>query len=299
MKQIPYSGPAFVKANGIDIIYDTFGDPGDPPIVLISGLSMQMIEWVERFCEMLASRGYYVIRYDNRDVGLSQKIDELGVPRIQDLFQKVARGEHIKVPYLLSDMADDAVGLLDALGIDSANFVGVSMGGMIAQEIAIHHPERMRSLTSIMSTTGDPNLPQAKPSAMTVVMTPMPLEKERYADAFVQVCRVLKGPSTSLDEPALRRLALRCFERGIHPAGVARQLAAIIASGSRKQALNGVKIPTLVIHGDSDPLVPVECGIDTANAIPGAKLKIIKGVGHELPPDIWKEVVDAISGIAC
>ncbi len=295
---VPYNGPAFVNANGIEIVYDTFGRSDDPPIVLISGLSMQMIEWVERFCQMLAGKGYWVIRYDNRDVGLSQKLDEAGIPRIQELLQKVSKGEDIKVPYLLSDMADDAVGLLDSLGIDSANFVGVSMGGMIAQEIAINHPSRVRTLTSIMSTTGDPHLPQAKPSAMAVVMTPMPREKDRYVNAFVKAYRYLKGPLTPLDEPAIRRLGIRCFERGIHPAGVVRQLAAIIASESRKEALKKVRIPTVVIHGDSDPLLPVECGIDTVNAIPGARIKILKGVGHELPPVVWEEVVDAIAGIA-
>ena len=294
---VRYSGPAVAKANGIDIIYDTFGNPESPPIVLISGLSMQMIEWVDRFCVMLAARGYWVIRYDNRDAGLSQKLDDAGLPKIQELLGKLAQGEDVGAPYMLSDMANDAVGLLDALGIGSANFVGVSMGGMIAQEIVIHHSERIRTLTSVMSTTGDTKLPQPEPRAMSVIMTPMPQDRDRYVDAFVRVCRELKGPSTPFDEPAIRRLGLRCFERGIHPAGVARQLAAIIASGSRKQALNKVRRPTLVIHGDSDPLVPVECGIDTADSVPEAKLKIIKGMGHELPVSVWDEVIDAIVDI--
>jgi pimeloyl-ACP methyl ester carboxylesterase len=288
---IPHSAEASVKANGIDIVYDTFGETSAPPMLLIMGLDCQLIAWDEEFCAALAGCGYWVIRFDNRDIGLSTKFDEAGIPDILAMMQ----GARIQPPYTLRDMAADAVGLLDALAIESAHVVGVSMGGMIAQEMAIHYPDRVRTLTSIMSTTGDPTLPPPRPEAAAILVTPAPTDREGYVEHSLQTWRVLNGPVFPIDEEGDRAVAGRSFDRGLSPAGTARQLAAILGSGSRKEALAAVRTPTLVIHGDADPLVPVEGGIDTAEAVPGAKILIIEGMGHNLPPAVAPQVIEAIA----
>lgn len=291
---ISQSEAAKAAVNGIEIAYDTFGNPADPPLLLIMGLGMQMIAWDEALCEQLAKKDYWVIRFDNRDVGLSTRLDHLGRPGLLSLILGLL-GRSIDAPYLLSDMAADTVGLLDALGIDSAHVVGVSMGGMIAQTVAIAYPERVRTLTSIMSSTGDPSLPRAKPRVMRVLTKRPPSERADYIENTLDSLRLLSGPAYPIDEERIRRRAGRAFDRGLSPRGVARQLAAIMASGSRKEALHNLEVPTLVIHGDADPLVPVEHGIDTADSIPGAELMIIKGMGHELPPPVWPQLVTAIA----
>jgi len=204
------------------------------------------------------------------------------------------QGEMIKIPYLLRDMADDAVGLLDALRVESAHMVGVSMGGMIVQEMAIHHSKRVRTITSIMSSMGDPALPPAKPEAMALLTATAPTERSDFIEDSVRVARILSGPGFGVDEEHVRKKAGDIFDRGLSPTGMTRQLAAIIASGSRKDALKSVTVPTLIIHGDADPLVPVEGGIDTADAISEAELQIIKGMGHDLPPSLWPQIVAAI-----
>ena len=258
------------------------------------GLGGQMIAWDEDFCTQLAGRGYWVVRFDNRDVGLSTRLDEAGVPDILALMQAQAQGEAIQAPYTLRDMADDAVGLLDALAVVSAHVVGISMGGMIAQEMAIHHPERVRTLTSIMSSTGNPELPPPKPEALSVLLTPSPTDREGYLEHSIQTWRALSGPGFPADEDRIKERAGRFFDRGLSLAGTTRQLAAILASGSRKEALQSVTVTTLIIHGDADPLVPVECGIDTTNSIPGAELLIIEGMGHDLPLAVVPRVIEAI-----
>jgi pimeloyl-ACP methyl ester carboxylesterase len=295
---VPYSDPARVEANGIELVYDTFGKTSAPPLLLIMGLGAQMIAWDAGFCRHLAARGYWVIRFDNRDVGLSTWFDEAGVPDITALYQAQAQGKAVQLPYTLDDMAGDAVGLLDALGIESAHVVGASMGGMIAQLVAIHYPHRVRTLTSIMSTTGDPQLPPPTPEAMSLLLAPPPTDRDGYLDSAVQSSAVFNGPGFPVDEQRARERAALAFDRGLHPAGTARQLAAVIVSGSRRQALRAVTIPTLVIHGDADPLVPVAGGRDTAAAVPGAKMLIIEGLGHALPPATWTQAIDAIAGHA-
>ena len=292
---VPHSDPARVRANGIELVYDTFGEASAPPMLLISGLGGQMIDWDEDFCAHLAARGYWVIRFDNRDVGLSTRLDELGVPDVLSLMQAQAQGGATLAPYTLRDMAGDAAGLLDALGVESAHVVGVSMGGMIAQEMAIHHPHRVRTLTSIMSTTGNPALPTPKPEALSVLLTPAPADREGYLVYSLHTWRVLRGPGFPDETERIQERAGRSFDRGLSPAGVGRQLAAVLASGSRHEALRSVAAPALVIHGDADPLVPVEGGIDTANAIPGAELLIIEGMGHDLPLPVAARVIEAIA----
>jgi pimeloyl-ACP methyl ester carboxylesterase len=283
------------RANGIQIEYETFGSSSDRPLLLVMGLGAQMILWDEAFCEELAGNGHFVVRYDNRDVGLSTKFDEHGAPNLLELMQRRVAGESVEAPYTLDDMADDAAGLLDALGLDTAHVCGASMGGMIAQTLAIRHPSRLRSLVSIMSTTGNPDLPPPTPEAMAVLMTPPPEDRDGNIERAVETWKVIGSASLPFDAERIRRRAARQYDRCFHPIGVSRQLAAITAHGSRVDALQSVAAPTLVIHGDADPLVPVEGGHDTARCVPGAELLLIEGMGHDLHPQIWPRIIQAIS----
>jgi pimeloyl-ACP methyl ester carboxylesterase len=295
---VHHTEPALAKANGIELCYDTFGDASAPAVLLIMGLAAQMIAWDEDFCSELASRGYRVIRFDNRDIGLSTRFPQHGTPDIMALLGQALMGKPVSAPYTLRDMAADATGLLDYLQIEKAHVVGVSMGGGIAQEMAIHHAPRLRTLTSIMSSTGDPSLPQATPEALGVLLAPPPKSREDYFQSYVRTWTVLRGPGFPLDEAKDLERAARAYDRGLNPAGVARQLAAILASGNRTEALKSVRVPTLVLHGDADPLVRIEGGQATAKAIPGAKLLAIKGMGHALPISMWPQIIDAIEGHA-
>jgi pimeloyl-ACP methyl ester carboxylesterase len=283
------------KANNIEIEYDTFGDPSSKPLLLVMGLGAQMIRWHEDLCKMFVDKGFYVIRFDNRDVGLSTKFEEAGVPNIMKEFMARQRGKTISPPYNVEDMADDAVGLLDALNIEKAHICGASMGGMIVQIIAFRHPARVLSLTSIMSTTGNPNLPQAKPEAMQLLLKPAPTEREAYIEESVKRWRILYGSGFPFPEDEVRELAAVLYDRSFYPQGMARQLFAILGAENRVPKLGSIKVPTLVIHGSEDPLVPVEGGRETAASIPGADLLIIEGMGHNLPPEIWSQVVGAIA----
>jgi pimeloyl-ACP methyl ester carboxylesterase len=292
---IAHTEPAVARANGIELTYDTFGEAQAPPLVLIMGLASQMIAWDDAFCTALAARGFRVIRFDNRDVGLSTKLDDLGVPNVAQLLLAHFTGQPTKAAYTLSDMARDVVGLLDALGIDTAHVVGASMGGAIAQTLAIEHPQRLRSLCSIMATSGDPSLPPPSPEALQLLMTPTPTDQAGYYRRYVQIMKVLRGPGFPLDDARDLERAAQNFTRGLYPPGVARQMVAILASGSRKAALARVRVPTLVIHGDADPLVPVECGVDVADTVQGAQRLIIHGMGHALPITMWPRIVAAIA----
>jgi len=286
------------RANGLELEYETFGNPANPPLLLIMGLGAQMVLWDEQFCGLLAERGYFVIRFDNRDVGKSSKLETSGIPDVMDAMSRAMTGQPVEAPYTLSDMAADAAGLLDALGLASAHVVGASMGGMIAQTLAVEHGARVRSLTSIMSSTGNPNLPQAKPEAMAVLLTPPPPDRDANIERAVQVFRTIGSPGFPFDEARIRNRAALSFDRGYYPAGVVRQLVAILASGTRCERLRGVTVPTVVIHGKDDPLVPVEGGMDTAASIPGARLELIDGMGHDMPTPVWPRLVDAIDGVA-
>jgi len=286
--------PQLARANGIELCYEIFGDAEAEPMLLIMGLGAQMIHWDDDFCRQLAARGFRVIRFDNRDIGKSSKMT--GGKRLTPFELIKLRFLKIPVaaPYKLHDMAEDVIGLMDTLGIPSAHVVGASMGGMIAQEMAISFPQRVRSLTSIMSTTGDPRIPAPSREATAVLMAPPPASKEEYFVRYAQTWKVLRNGSFPQDEALDRSRAERAYERGLNPAGVGRQLRAILASGSRKQRLGSVKAPTLVIHGTVDPLVRPEGGKDTAASIPGAKLLMIEGMGHALPIPMWPQVIDAI-----
>jgi pimeloyl-ACP methyl ester carboxylesterase len=294
VSSVAYQPPQIARANGIDICYDIFGDAGAEPMLLIMGLGAQMVLWDDAFCKQIAARGFRVIRFDNRDIGQSTKLSGgkrlTAVELLKLRFLKIP----VAAPYRLRDMAEDTTGLMDVLGIKSAHLVGASMGGMIAQEIAISFPQRVRSLTSIMSTTGNPRIPPPTRAAAAMLMAPPPTTKDEYLARFAQTWKILRVGSFPQDEALDRARAERCFERGLSPAGVGRQLRAILASGSRKERLRTVRAPTLVIHGTVDPLVNPAGGKDTAASIPGAKLLMIEGMGHAVPIPMWPEIIDAI-----
>ncbi|MBR0794732.1 alpha/beta hydrolase [Bradyrhizobium jicamae] len=291
---LAHQPPQIIHANGIDICYEIFGDANAEPLLLIMGLGAQMIHWDDEFCRQLAARGFRVIRFDNRDIGKSSHLS--GGKRLTAL--ELLKLRFLKIPvaatYKLIDMARDTIALMDGLGIRKAHIVGASMGGMIAQEIAITFPERVRSLTSIMSTTGNPKIPGPTREAGAVLMAPPPATKEEYFVRFAQTWKVLRNGSFPQDEALDPERARRTYERGLNPAGVGRQLRAILASGNRKERLRSVKAPTLVIHGTVDPLVHPEGGRDTAASIPGAKLVMIERMGHALPIPMWPEIIGAI-----
>ena len=295
MSPVTHQPPQIARANGIDICYEIFGDANAEPMLLIMGLGAQMVLWEDDFCERLAARGFRVIRFDNRDIGQSGKLH--GGKRLTPLELLKLRVFRIPVaaPYRLLDMAKDTVGLMDGLGIKSAHLVGASMGGMIAQEVALSFPQHVRSLISIMSTTGNPKVPPPTREAAAMLMAPPPATKAEYIERFAQTWKVLRVGSFPEDEARDRARAERCFARGLNPAGVGRQLRAILASGSRKARLHAVKAPTLVIHGTVDPLVRPEGGKDTAASIPGARLLMIEGMGHALPIPMWPQIIDAIA----
>ena len=280
-------------ANGIEIEYDTFGDRSDPPLLLVMGLGAQMIAWDERLCRLLADRGHFVVRYDNRDSGLSTKVD-WSTDDFMAAFAAAWAEQPIDAPYLLSDMAADGVGLLDALDIPAAHVVGASMGGMIAQTIAIEHPDRVLTLTSIMSTTGDRDVGQPTAEAMEVLLTRPPAEREASIEQMVRASRVIGSP-VHFDEEAARERSALAYDRCYFPVGTGRQLLAVLASGSRAEALRRLTVPTLVIHGEVDPLVPVSGGRRTAELVPGARLVVLPDMGHDLPPVLWPTIVDAIA----
>ncbi len=283
-------------SNGIEIAYETHGDPADEPLLLVMGLGAQMTAWPVELCEALVDRGFHVVRFDNRDVGRSSKVE--GHPgEFLPAFLAASQGEPVDVPYRLSDMAADAVGLLDALGIDSAHIVGASMGGMIAQAIAIEHPARTRTLTSIMSTTGEKEVGQPTPEAMEALLRPPAEDREAAIEQAVAARRVIGSP-THFDEALARTMAAEAYDRCFYPAGTARQLLAVVASGSRAEGLQALTVPTLVVHGDLDPLVTVSGGQRTAELIPGAELLVLEGMGHDLPAAHLPAIVEAITALA-
>jgi pimeloyl-ACP methyl ester carboxylesterase len=282
------------QSNGIEIAYETFGNADDPALLLVMGLGCQLILWDEDFCEMLAARGFHVIRFDNRDIGLSSKIEDGPQPNV---FAAMT-GDASSASYTLEDMAADAVGLLDHLDIEAAHVVGVSMGGMIVQQLAISHPERVLSVVSMMSTTGDQAVGQPLPHALPALVGPAPSDRDGYVEFNVQVFKTVGSPAYPPDEQWLREMAGASYDRCHYPVGFMRQLLAVLASPDRTVALADVRVPTLVIHGEADPLITVSGGEATARAVPGAKLIKIPGMGHDLPRELWPRFVDEIAANA-
>jgi pimeloyl-ACP methyl ester carboxylesterase len=287
------------QANGIEIEYETFGEPTNPAVLLIMGLGGQLTRWPLPFVEDLIARGYFAIRYDNRDIGLSTKFDGAPVPQLPALIGAMMTGQKPDVPYTLNDMAADAVGLLDALDIRRAHVMGASMGGMIAQLVAAEYPDRVLSLTSIMSSTGNPSLPPSKPEAMAVLTSrPTASDREAIVAHGIRGEKVIGSPGYPVAEDVLRARVERDFDRMFYPAGVGRQLAAVVSNGDRRAALATITAPTMVIHGADDPLVPVEAGRDTAATIPGAQITEVPGMGHNLPEPLIPTILDAFEKVA-
>ncbi len=279
---------AQLQSNGLTIEYDTFGDRGADPVLLIMGLGMQMTAWSPDFCETLADHGHYVVRFDNRDIGLSTKFDGVRAPgRLRYLVHHLFH-TRLGAPYSLSDMAADAAGVLDALDIDAAHVVGVSMGGMIAQLLTVGYPGRVKSLTSLMSTSGKPGLPRAQPELVKHMFTGRPKGNDPAVmlDHTVATLMMLGSPGYPRSEQEWRELISASIKRSFYPQGFIRQLGAFIAFGSRVMRLRCINTPTLLFQGREDPLVPVECGIDTARQISGSRLEIIEGMGHDIPPPL-------------
>jgi pimeloyl-ACP methyl ester carboxylesterase len=286
-------------ANGIEIHYEEQGDKTAPPMLLIMGFGAQLTLWPDELVDALASRGFRVIRYDNRDIGLSHKFDGVKAPGLVKMTLLSKLGLKPKVPYTLADMADDGAGLLDTLGIEKAHIVGASMGGMIAQHFVSRHADKCLSLTTIFSTTGNPKLPPAKPEAMKALVTrPDSTEEKVLVEHGMMVARTIGSPAYPTEEERLRERTTASVRRSFYPEGPTRHLSAIVADGDRRGMLKDVTVPTLVLHGEDDPLVPCEGGRDTAASIPGARLKTIPGWGHDLPLELVDELADAIAGHA-
>lgn len=286
-----------VEVNGLKIEYESLGRPGDPAIVLIMGLGMQLVAWPDEFCAGLVARGFRVIRFDNRDCGLSGKVHLKKKPNMMLAFASAWLGLPVRAPYTLGDMAADTAGLLDALHVERAHIVGASMGGMIAQVFAARYPQRTLSLTSIMSSSGNKKVSRAKKEAMQALLSRPadPKDEDSVIEHLAGVFGVIGSPGYPAEHGELRRRIGRSVRRGYDPAGTARQLLAILDSGDRRRLLAKIEAPTLVIHGAADPLVPVEAGKDTAHHIHGARLQIIEGMGHDLPMVLLPELAEAIA----
>jgi pimeloyl-ACP methyl ester carboxylesterase len=283
-------------ANGVELWYETYGDPDDPSLLLVSGLGSQATHWDVDLIHGFVDRGFHVIRFDNRDVGLSTKVESPGLELGPSILQAM-QGEPVDAPYRLTDMAADVVGLLDHLGIESAHVVGASMGGMIAQTVAIEHPQRVRTLTSIMSTTGERDRGLPTPDAGAVLIRPAAKSRDEAIASYVETWRII-GTQSEWDEDRVRARGEVAYDRSYDPAGTGRQLLGILASGSRADALRALEVPTLVIHGTADPLVGADGGKRTAELIPGADLLLIEDMGHDLPAVHWPQVIEAITAHA-
>jgi pimeloyl-ACP methyl ester carboxylesterase len=287
---------AHADINGLRIEYDTIGKTGDRPLVLVAGLVTQLVGWPDPFCNLLASAGHFVVRFDHRDCGLSTKLESLGAPDPAAMAADLAAGRPVTPPYSLSDMAGDTLGLMDVLGLGRAHICGFSMGGMIGQVMALEHPERMISLTSMASSTGEKDLPGSTPEAVAAMVSAPPVDRSAYIDYMAEVVRAFSGGSDRYDETLQKEIAARAYDRSFYPIGFTRQMAAIETAPGRRRLLGGVSVPTLVIHGDSDSLVPLRHGEDTARAIPGARLVVVEGMGHGIAvPSLWDEIVSVIA----
>jgi len=288
------SGELTATVGELELCYETFGASDAPPLLLVMGLASQMIMWDEEFCELLAARDFRVVRFDNRDVGRSTRLRGARIPRRLQLIRRSSKG----AAYSLDEMATDAVGLLDQLEVPAAHIVGVSMGGMIAQLMAINHPDRVRSLVSIMSSTGNRHVGRTRPRLAMWMMRRARRDHDGYIQEHLDTWTAIGSPGFDFDEERERERAERCFKRGVYPAGSARQLAAVLTAADRTAALANVRIPTAVIHGDADPLIDISGGRATAEAIPDAELVVLEGMGHDLPRGLWPQIIDTIAHTA-
>jgi len=284
-----------MHANGINIEYETFGSESARPLLLVMGLGGQLIHWDSDFCSQLADKGHYVIRYDNRDVGLSEKMGQFSIPDMAQMLADFLDGETPEVPYTLNDMAADGLDLLTGLGIDQAHICGASLGGMIVQAMAIHFPGRVKSMVSIMSTTGNPDLPSATPEAQAALLSSSEKSEADVVRNAIEFNKIIGSPGFESDLERETSMAIEAFNRCFYPEGIARQMAAVAAGGDRSEKLRALTTPTLVIHGTDDCLVPVEGGIDTHNNIKGSELMLIEGMGHNLPVGAWNQIIDGVT----
>lgn len=291
---VKYNGEGSVSSNGLNIHYDSFGNKSDPALILIMGLGTQLIHWDDDFCRFLASYKLRVIRFDNRDIGKSTWLTESSVPSTLDFIGNTVFGRRLNAPYSLEDMADDTLGLMDQLEIQKAHIVGASMGGMIAQALAIKASDRVLSLTSIMSSTGDRDLPKPKAHIGAKFLKPLSNDTESFIAQNVDMWKALHSKHFHFDEQKVESLVRRSKERGFDSNGVTRQLSAVIDAPDRTEELKKLNIPALVIHGDHDPLVRLESGVATANALENSTLKVFEGMGHTLPEELWPEIVEQI-----
>jgi pimeloyl-ACP methyl ester carboxylesterase len=287
---------AYASNGDVELYYETFGEPGKETLLLVNGLGSQCINFDVDLAEKFVERGFFVVRYDNRDVGLSTKLDDF-TPRISDVVKAVRSGTPADVPYRLTDMARDATAVLDELEVPVAHVMGTSMGGMIVQQLAIDHPQRLRSMTSIMSTTGDPDVGQASTEVAELFYAPPGTDRASVIARSQALERLYTSPGQFDPKRCAQRVG-DAFDRSFSPRGVARQLAAVIASGSRSEALRSVHVSTLVLHGDADTLIDLSGGVRTAACIPGARFVPIAGMGHDLAPIFWDRIVQLISGHA-
>ncbi|MGR7026189.1 alpha/beta fold hydrolase [Geodermatophilus sp. URMC 62] len=271
------------RANGIEIAYETFGDPSARPLLLVMGAGQQMLLWHEDLCQAFVDRGFFVVRFDNRDAGLSTHLHD-AVPDVR----AAAAGDLSSAAYTLEEMADDVAGLLDALRLPSAHVVGASLGGMVAQTLAVRHPGRVRSLTSIMAA------PVVSVDWASVQSAGVATSRDEYVAQALQAARLFRSPGYPLDEQWLADVAGHSYDRAYDPAGRLRQLMAVVASGDRTEQLRSIRVPTLVVHGEDDPVVPVGGGRATAAAVPAAELLVLLGMGHGLPRELWPTIVDAV-----
>jgi pimeloyl-ACP methyl ester carboxylesterase len=289
----------YAHNGSVDIYYETFGNSADPALLLINGLGSQCINFRIEMCERFVARGFFVIRFDNRDVGLSSKFDQV-TPDVGAVAQALREGNEPSVAYKLTDMAADALGVLDDLRIERAHVLGASMGGMIVQQLAIEHPERLLSMTSVMSSTGDPDVGQPSSEALAFVVRPPATDRASAIDRYQEGIRTYGSPA-HYDADRLAQVAGEAYDRCFNPAGVSRQMIGVMTSGSRSNALRQVKVPALVIHGDADKLVDISGGRRTAECIPGARFEVLEGMGHDYPPaywDRWAQLVTDNAGLS-